>query len=169
MYATHCIMVIYPFAKYDMPMRKQKKKKLHKKRAKTTRVGHESAQAYGRTDTVIPIYLPELCSWGYKPSLIVFLVLVLSHLTNKPLVLTLSVLKVTLIGFFHHSSILENRHFLKRRWCQAVLFYPSEHRLNTIKTLCTNASKGSETGLNGTKGKNDIDLIIKFFKIHIIN
>ena len=113
MYATHCIMVIYPFAKYDMPMRKQQKKLQQKKKAKTTRVGHESAQAYGRTDTVIPIYLPELCSWGYKPSLIVFLVLVLSHLTNKPLVLTLSVLKVTLIGFFHHSSILENRHFFK--------------------------------------------------------
>ena len=79
---------------------KRKKKLQQQKKAKTTRVGNESAQAYGRTDTVIPIYLPELCSWGYKPSLIVFLVLVLSHLTNKPLVLTLSVLKVTLIGFF---------------------------------------------------------------------
>lgn len=123
-----------------------------------------------RTDRHSDSYIPtRTCSWGYKPSLIVFLVLVLSHLTNKPLVLTLSVLKVTLIGFFYHSSILENRPFLKRRWCQVVLFYPSEHRLNTIKALCTNASKGSETALNGTKGKNDIDLIIKFFLIHIIN
>ena len=147
-----------------------KKKKLQPKKSKNN-PGRTRICTGIRTDRHgdSSIYLPELCSWGYKPSLIVFLVLVLSHLTNKPLVLTLSVLKVTLIGFFHHSSILENRPFLKRRWCQVVLFYPSEHRLNTIKALCTNASKGSETALNGTKGKNDIDLIIKFFLIHIIN